>query len=507
MSAIITEQLRILNASNFSSGIKSTSDSYYLFVGLPNATYIQSDWNSNPPTPVDSFDEESKYWETMIALKKIDSSDVRRVVRKITWTSGITYELYRHDYGRNNLSKQTNSSNLYDSNYYVINRDYRVYICIQNGTTPETPNGKPSLDEPSFTDLEPRAAGSSGDGYIWKYLFTINPSDIVKFDSTNYIPVPDNWSTNSDVAPVRENASSSTQIKTCIITNRGSGYTPGLYSNVEISGDGNGGKVSITVDSSGKITDIEVTNGGSNYTYGTINLLKSGITNSTSSTDAEFIVVIPPKGGHGYDIYRELGAKKVLIYSKLQNDDTNPDFITGNEFARIGIVKNPQAYNSNSVLSEDKISSVNALKLSGANLNSTTFTYDGAITQTVGTGMTACGKVLSWNSSTGVLKYWQDRFISTSVYGPEVYEFTNSPQSGGSITINGGSSTLSISTSFTGISTVINNKKYYLGQQFNNGISNPEVKKYSGEIIYVDNRPSITRSINQREDIKIILEF
>ena len=45
------------------------------------------------------------------------------------------------------------------------------------------------------------------------------------------------------------------------------------------------------------------------------------------------------------------------------------------------------------------------------------------------------------------------------------------------------------------------------GQTFANGVSNPEVKKYSGNIIYVDNRPSITRSTNQKEDIKVILQF
>ena len=42
---------------------------------------------------------------------------------------------------------------------------------------------------------------------------------------------------------------------------------------------------------------------------------------------------------------------------------------------------------------------------------------------------------------------------------------------------------------------------------FTNGIGNPEAKKYSGNIIYVDNRPSITRSSTQKEDIKIILQF
>ena len=39
------------------------------------------------------------------------------------------------------------------------------------------------------------------------------------------------------------------------------------------------------------------------------------------------------------------------------------------------------------------------------------------------------------------------------------------------------------------------------------GVSNPEIDKYSGNMIYVDHRPSITRSSNQKEDIKIILQF
>ena len=37
----------------------------------------QSDWDTSPPAPKDSFDEENSYWDTMIALKKITSSDVK----------------------------------------------------------------------------------------------------------------------------------------------------------------------------------------------------------------------------------------------------------------------------------------------------------------------------------------------------------------------------------------------------------------------------------------------
>ena len=85
--------------------------------------------------------------------------------------------------------------------------------------------------------------------------------------------------------------------------------------------------------------------------------------------------------------------------------------------------------------------------------------------------------------------------------------FTSEQTAGGSVTIVGGSSNLSISTSFSGLSTTLNNRTYYLGQSFTKGVSNPEVDRYSGNMIYVDHRPSITRSSNQKEDIKIILQF
>ena len=92
MSAIITDQLRILNSENFVAGIASTTNSYYAWIGLPNPADFQSDWSENPPAPKDSFSEENDYWDTMIALKKLNSDDIARVVRKITWSSGTTYE-------------------------------------------------------------------------------------------------------------------------------------------------------------------------------------------------------------------------------------------------------------------------------------------------------------------------------------------------------------------------------------------------------------------------------
>ena len=521
MAAIITDQLRILNAKNFVAGVASTANSYYSFVGLPNPTDYDSDWNTTPPSPVDNFNEEDNYWDTMVALKKVNKSDVRQVVRKNTWTSGITYDMYRNNISATDVSKPSDAVTLYDANYYVLNSDYRVYVCLQNGTSPDNPSGRPSLDEPTFTDLEPRAAGTSGDGYIWKFLYTISPSDIVKFDSTNYLPVPQDWDTNTNDKAVRENASTSGQLKVVTIVNRGVGVGTAnkVYTQVPIKGDGSGGEATVTTNNDAKISDVTISNGGSGYTFGTLDLAAKGI---EGTTDPIFNVIIPPQGGHGADIYRELGAYNVLLYSRIENDTDNPDFVTGNEIARVGVIESPQAYNSTSNLEADKASAVYALKLAGAGYSGVTFNPDDQITQTIGVGSTAFGRVIKYDQNTGVLKYWQDKFHcgfntdgtknSSPTYGFTMQRFTSDTGSGGSFNIIGGSATLAIQTTFgssanPGINTVINSRTYNLGQSFIKGVAQPEVKKYSGNIIYVDNRPAITRSSNQKEDIKVILQF
>ena len=516
MAAIITDQIRILNAKNFLSGVTSTANAYYSFIGLPNPTDIESTWDTSPPSPKDNFDEEDNYWDTMIALKKINSSDARQVVTRRLWTSGTTYDMYRSDYSRTNTAKVSGATNLYAATYYVINSDYRVYACLNNGIDPDNPNGRPSLDEPTFTDLEPKKAGTSGDGYIWKYLYTIKPSDIVKFESTDFIPVPTDWSTNSDVASVRDNAVDGS-IKIVTITDRGVGLgtANSTYTKVPIYGDGTGAECTIVINNDQKVSDVTVSTAGQNYTYGNVDLEAGGV--PTGTTRPTFDVIIPPPGGHGKDIYRELGAYNVLLYSRIENDIENPDFITGNQIARVGIIENPKA-TSGALLSADKASAVGALRLTGAGYSSATFDPDAYFTQTVSAGTTAAARVVNYDQTTGVLKYWQDRTVAgfntvgtaqtNPTYGFNLTAFTASPGTNGSLTITPTSgSNLAIDTSFTGVSTVINNRTYYLGQEFTSGLASPEVKPYSGNIVYVDNRPSITRSSNQKEDIKVILQF
>ena len=518
MAAIITDQLRILNAKNFVAGVQSSSNSYYAFIGLPNPEDYQSDWDTSPPAPKDSLDQSNDYWDTMLALKKINSSDVSQVVRKVTWSSGITYDMWRSDITRTNPSQPSGSFDIYSANYYVMNSDFRVYVCLYNNANPENNfQGGPSLDEPTFTDLEPREAGNSGDGYIWKYLYTIKPSQAIKFDSTNYIPVPNNWETSEDDAPVRDNAASSGQLKIVTIRNRGVGMgtANSTYTRVPILGDGFGAEATIVINNDSKVESITVSKGGEGYSYGTVDLAAGNV--PVGTTSPIFNVIIPPAGGHGADIYRELGAYNVLTYARFENDTENPDFITGNQFARVGLVENPTAYDSSSILTLDKASAVYAVRLTGIGYSSAVFTADSEITQTVGLGSTAVGRVVSYDQVTGVLKYWQDRTNSGfnsdgslnagPTYGFRSNKFTSNITGGGSLNIVGGSATLAINTAFQGVSTVLNSRTYYLGQNFVNGLADPESQKFSGDIIYVDNRPSVTRSSSQKEDVKIILQF
>ena len=121
MSAIVTDQFRILNANNFVDSAVNTANSYYVFVGLPNPSPKsigfgrENDWDSNIPDPIDNIQYLNHCRDTSIFGKKITSSNIRRVIKRIDWTANVKYEMYRHDYSRSNTAKVSGASNLYSS--------------------------------------------------------------------------------------------------------------------------------------------------------------------------------------------------------------------------------------------------------------------------------------------------------------------------------------------------------------------------------------------------------
>ena len=129
---------------------------------------------------------------------------------------------------------------------------------------------------------------------------------------------------------------------------------------------------------------------------------------------------------------------------------------------------------------------------------------------TVGLG-TAVGYVASWDSNTGVLRYYQPVGFSTqSIYGYELRNFVGvvTAITGATHIIPGQSvDNLEVDTTFSAESITIGQRSESLGHAFVNGVANPEIKKFSGEIIYIDNRAPVTRTASQKEEVKIVIEF
>tara|TARA_S200000501_G_scaffold379018_1_gene446454 strand:+ start:3809 stop:5428 length:1620 start_codon:yes stop_codon:yes gene_type:complete len=539
MPAIVTDQFRIFNANNFVNSVLTSDDSYYVFLGLTNPfgkiPFSNSivgfgrttNWQTQTPAPVDNLQYLSHYRDTMLFGKKINSANIRRVVKRHDWVSNTRYDMYRHDYQTIvNPAPNSDTGNLYDSNYYVVNSDFKVYICIDNGSSGTNLKGNVSVDEPTFTDLEVSAAGTSGDGYLWKYLFTASPSDIIKFDSTEFIVLPNDWetSTDSQIQNVRESGNSDlnlNQIKKVYIENAGSGVNASYQSGsheVDILGDGTGGKVQIIVDTTGKITSAKVSSGGSGYTFGVVDLgtVQINPTGSLSVVNAaKLIPIIPPSKGHGFDIYQELGSDKVLIYARF--DDSTKDFPTDTKFSQIGIIKNPSQVSSAATFTLNQFSSLSSLKLT-SDIGITKSLIGLGITQSTESGV-ARGYISSYDKDTKILKFYQDRSLYF-VNGNDQTDNTNISSQSKVIAFESSSESIksdntdpdlaftkSIDTTFSGITTVVNNKIINLGVTFTNGISQEEINKKTGDIIYIDNRELVERNSRQKEDVKIVLEF
>ena len=514
MAALITDEFRLFNADNFVESVTDPDNSYYIFIGLPNPVgdlYGRSpDWNQNPLAPIDNFSYIRSCYDWMMYGRRITPGNIRRVIRRIDWKKGARFEQYRDDYSVFNVSPNTSSTRLYDANYYVVNEDFRVYICLSNGSTGANPKGNGSEDQPTFIDTEPSAAGSSGDGYIWKYLFTVSPSDVIKFDSTEYITVPNDWLTSEDpqIASIRESGDSDindSQLKQVYIDKAGAGYAGGVGQEMRIIGDGTGARAIVDVNS-GTITQALVSKGGKDYSWGLVDL---GPINQNASQAAKLDVIIPPSIGHGFNIYEELGTDRVLVYARF--DDSTEDFPIDTQFAQIGLIRNPTIFNSTTLFTENTFTSANSLKI----LSFSGKVEIGEVIEQVTPEGIAKGYVCSFDEESKVLKYIQDRslyynpitktnqdYIGISTSGKRIpFVSSGDPLSTGSGFLG------SVDTTFNGSTITVANKAVELGVEFTNGLANPEINKQSGEIIYLDNRPLVPRNPRQKEDVKIILEF
>ena len=194
-----------------------------------------------------------------------------------------------------------------------------------------------------------------------------------------------------------------------------------------------------------------------------------------------------------------------MFASKLETTSAFVDFPNDLTYRRVGLVLNPTDYNTTTVCSQNTRSAVKALIFpqSGTGIPSGDFTPGETITQST---TNAKGFVVSYDSTTKVLKYYQDETDGT-VNG-DVIAFSGANQITGSANNHTATPDSAQGTSSVPVTQItIGVSVYELGLSFVAGYANEEVELNSGEILYLDNRIPITRSADQNEELKVVIEF
>ena len=470
------------------------------------------------PLPLDNQAEKVAIYDELIAAKRITDAFARTVIRRYNWNTSVNpkFDMWKPDYadtpgggGAIGKSTATGQTSIAEAKFYVMNSKYEVFKCLFNGENPANTTGQNATEEPikdaaNYDASTGLYTESTGAGYVWKYMYTIPTDDVIKFLSSDFMPIvlPTDASRIGVVGQVVEGAIDAVVIEDEGTVNCDLPASQTLYTGIK--GDGTGGVIQFVTNGNGQITSASVQARGSGYTYANVILsngnlfsdagLSSGVaTPGTWDGSGALECILPPLGGHGSDHEEELNGKRVMTNIRLTYSEGSGDFPVDNDFRRIGIIADPIEYASSQFVTDDTVSGLKALKITGASAD---YAIDEKIQQTVAGG-TAYGTVVSWTldaSSTtdGVLKYIQTNDAHTDA--GVVREFVQ-----GANPVTGQSSTAS--------GTINAYNGALLGATFSNGIANPELKNNSGEIIYVENRRLITRAPDQIEDIKLVIEF
>ena len=361
-----------------------------------------------------------------------------------------------------NLFKLDISQTQYSNKFYVRNSSDQVFKCLFNN------NGAQSNTMPEITiggDLPENPYIETVDGYKWKYMYSIPTGLKNKFFTDKYMPVIRD-------TIVFDNAKNG-RIDIIKIINGGSGYYAGSsvnnYSVVNVTGDGTLANVSVDV-VNGVIVDINILNGGNNYTTATVTVadpLQQAIGNT-----ANLQAVISPQYGHGFDPQRELGVSSVMVSLDFDGDVEGnlPVQNDGTDLIRQICVAKDVQY---------------------ANGTFGTASYFPMYTQ-----------IITSNPPVDFVHNETVYFVAsfaTSTFSAKVAHFDNN------------TNTLYVNNIVGDISDIENETIYQkdspssFAKVFN--LIQPSINIFSGEILFIENRAKITRHENQTESTKFVVEF
>lgn len=392
----------------------------------------------------------------------IKIGDERKEVVSFNSTALVVNTSFASAYSSANLFKTTVTTTQYANKFYVRNTKDQVFKCLFNN------GGIVSNTMPQISiggELPENPYVETADGYKWKFMYTIPTGLKNKFFTDKYMPVLRD-------TIVFDNAKDG-RIDIVKIIDGGSGYYGGTtvsnYAIVDVDGDGT--LADITVDVvDGVITDINIVNGGNNYTRATITLddpIKQLIGNT-----ANLQAIISPQYGHGSDAARELGASSLMISMDFSSD------VNGNL---------PTQSNGKDTIRQ--FSLVRDIKLKTGSL-------------ATGSVYPMYTKVFTSNPPVDFdnnAEIYVGSSYETAVFKARVVHFDSA-------------SNVLYLNNLVGDLTAVENEAVRqkdapssFAKAFN--VVSPDINIFSGEILYVENRDKITRNLSQTETLKLVVEF
>jgi len=402
------------------------------------------DDSDNVVTPVQSARTIDLFRRSLQGVKKIQ--DVSYIVPRYNWSSGSIYSAYDDNFSA------------YPSNAYYVKTDAnQVYIVLQQGKN-SAGAAVTSTIEPTGTLTTPF---TTADGYVWKYLYSITALKANRFLSANFQPVEllDSASNPLETLQINvQNAATAGEIVGLAVTSGGTGYsgTP----TVTITGDGDSAQATATI-SGGQVVKLEMTNRGSGYSFADVSF-------STGAASAR--AILSTSGGIGKDPRNDLRSS-ALMFNGRPDADENGALLLDQDFRQVGLIRDPKIKATDSDFTGNAGSTLRKLTFQGG---ATAFTND---TFVVGATSGAKAYVTSADSAAGVF------YHQTETSGFKTF------QAGESLTAQN-----ALGATVTGSATLDSDQP-------------ATINRYSGEVLYVDNRSAVTRSAGELQDIKIIVQL
>lgn len=441
MSASRSKNLEIFVAKQVKESVSEPSSSN-VYMAFGKASGWAND--AAPEQSNTSVVNVNDIWKNMIGAKRIAGNNIRHAIPRVNWSAGNVYDEYSDSMDSLDQLNATNQ-------FYVLTSEHNVYKCLSNN------GGAQSTVMPNI--LVTTTHFQTSDGYIWKYMYSLNAEEKLRFLTPSFIPVKTILEgDNSQQWNVQENAIDGA-IHVIKVLDGGSNYSANDVV-VSISGDGlyaNAFAVLNTV--SNTVQSIVVDNLGYGYTHANVTL-SSGVGSGATAR-----AIISPQGGHGSDPLTELGGSYLLVNVQIR-DTEGGVLTTHNDYRQISLVEDPLMYGTSVVSSAPAVSQLTVLSLNGTSVEymEDEWVYQGSTFDS----SFFRGYVVEWDSSNNIIKLSQT-------------EGTPSKD-------------LLIGANTT-------------AARFVSAITNPSLQPRTGNILYTDNMTAIQRADDQAEDYKIVLNF